>query len=118
MIDSLLTVANCSNPDFGDLVIAIASRCKDMKAKQSFQAIIKPYSETLLARFADRALKQHMTYGKMHMSNGTERLAYVLTLTRADGKVTRWALFVDDMDMITEITEEDPNLRSSSMIMH
>lgn len=116
MEQSLLSVSK--NPDFGDLVLAIYARCKDMKAKQSFQQIVKPYSEALLARFADKPLKQHMTYGKLHLSNGTERYAYVLTLTRADGQVTRWALFVDEMDLITEVTEQDPDLPSTSMIMH
>lgn len=116
MEQSLLSISK--NPDFGDLVLAIFERCKDMKAKQTFQEVVKPYSELLLARFADKPLKQHMTFGKMHMGNGTERYAYVLTLTRADGKVTRWALFVDEQGWITEISEQDHNLPSTSMIMH
>jgi ribosomal protein L16/L10AE len=115
-MENLLAVAETA--DFGDLLVAIYNHCKDMKAKQSFHNLAKPYSETLLALFPDKPLKQVVTYGTMRMSNGAERDAYKVTLTRADGKVTVWALFVDDSDMIVEVAEQEPDLPSRSMILH
>ena len=115
-MENLLAIAE--QADFGDLLLAIYANCKDMKAKQSVHDLVKPYSEMLLARFADKTLKQVVTYGKMKMSNGTERPAYTVTLTRADGKVTKWALFTDDSGLIEEAAEQEPDLPSRRLTLH
>lgn len=113
---SLLEVAARGN--VGDVVQAIYAQCHDLEAKHQLHLLAKPYFETILRRFNGQTLRYSLVYGLIKTLDGRSNPAYLLTMTRADHLVTKWALFVNEQDRIIRIAEQDPELPTNLIVKH
>ena len=113
---TLLEVAACGH--VGDLVTAIYAQCADLNARRDFHSLAQPYFETILRRFDHKELKYSLTFGQLRTLDGSTSPAYMLTMTRADHLVTKWALFVNEQDKIIRVVEQDPDLPTDTITRH
>lgn len=113
---SLLEVAARGN--VGDVIQAIYAQCQDLEAKHQLHLLAQPYFETILRRFDGQTLKYSLVYGQIRTLDGCTRPAYLLTMTRADHLVTKWALFVNENDRIVRIVEQHSDLPTDTITRH
>lgn len=112
---SLLEVA--TSHDVGELVTAIYEHCVDIHAKRSFHDLAKPYFDTLLRHYSDK-FSFDLIFGIMEMPDGTHEKAYLLTLYRSDGLVSKWALYTNEEGGILLVAEQDPDLPDNPVVRH
>jgi hypothetical protein len=113
---SLLEVAAAGN--VGDVITAIYAKCATLEAKRGFHLLANPYFETILRRFDGQPLRYQLIYGHLRMGDGHVCPAYLLTMTRADHRVTKWAFFVNERDEIMQVEEQDPDLPTDTLTRH